>query len=88
MFVLAAPAEDQCRYMNSRNALAGYEMGGPYKLEHFTLTKGRTDLREFLWKHWHNHIRGVAEAKVGTVDAGIVTELYIVQPDGEGVWGI
>jgi hypothetical protein len=82
------PAEEQCRYMNSRNALAGYEAGGPYKLEHFTLTKGRTDLREFLWKHWHNHLKGVAEARVGTVDAGTVTALYIVQPNAKGVWGI
>jgi hypothetical protein len=87
-FVLTATAEGPCKYLNSRNGLAGYETGGPYKLEHFTLTKGRTDLRDFLWKHWHNHITGVAEAKVGTVDAGTVTALYIIQPDAKGVWGI
>jgi len=86
--VLAASAEEPCRYLKSRNALAGYETGGPYKLEHFTLTTGRTDLRDFLWKHWHNHINGVAEAKVGTVDAGTVTALYVIQPDARGVWGI
>ena len=86
--IVAVSAEEPCRYLNSRNALAGYETGGPYKLEHFTLTKGRTDLRDFLWKHWHNHIKGVALAKVGTVDAGTVTVLYVIQPDAEGVWGI
>ena len=86
--VLTATAEEPCRYLNSRNALAGYETGGPYKLEHFTLTKGRTDLRDFLWRHWHNHIKGVAEAKIGTVDAGTVTALYMIQPDAKGVWAI
>ena len=86
--VLVASAEEPCRYLNSRSALAGYETGGPYELEHFQRTKGRTDLREFLWKHWHNHIKGVAEAKVGTVDAGIVTVLLVIQPDGKGQWGI
>lgn len=87
-FVLAASAEGPCPYLKSRIGLAGYEAGGPYKLEHFQLTKGRTDLRDFLWKHWHNHIKGVAEAKVGTVDAGTVTALYVVQPDSQGQWGI
>ena len=74
--------------MKLRNGLAGYEKGGPYKLEHFQLTKGRTDLREFLWTHWRNHIKGVAQAKLGTVDAGTVTVLYVVQPDSQGQWGI
>jgi len=86
--VLPTHAEEPCTYLHSRNALAGYETGGPYRLEHFTLTKGRTDLRDFLWKHWHNHIKGVAEAKVGTVDVGTVTALYIIQPDAKGIWGI
>ena len=31
----------------------GYEAGGPYELDHFKLTKGRTELRAFLWSHWH-----------------------------------
>jgi hypothetical protein len=74
--------------MKSRSELSGYEIGGPYKLEHFQLTKGRTDLREFLWNHWHNHIKGVAEAKVGTVDAATITVLYVIQPDAKGQWGI
>jgi hypothetical protein len=86
--VLPSNADDSCPYLRSRRGLAGYESGGPYKLEHFHLTKGRTDLRDFLWKHWHNRTRGVAEAKVGTVDAGIVTALYVVQPDSQGKWGI
>lgn len=86
--ILAASAEVPCRYLKSRSALAGYEIGGPYKLDHFKLTKGRTDLRDFLWTHWHKHIKGVAEAKVGTVDAGTVTVLYVVQPDMQGHWGI
>jgi hypothetical protein len=86
--VSVAKADDSCHYMKSRSGLSGYEVGGPYKLERFQLTKGRTDLREFLWKHWHNHIKGVAEAKVGTVDAGIVTALYVIQPDAKGQWGI
>ena len=86
--LLALSAEEPCRYLNSRNALAGYETGGPYKLEHFALTKGRTDLRDFLWRHWHDHVKGVAEARVGTVDAGTVTVLYIIQPDAKGVWRV
>ena len=85
---LAASAEDPCPYLKSRSGLAGYETGGPYKLEHFQLTKGRTDLRDFLWKHWHSHVKGVAEARIGTVDAGTVTALYVVQPDSQGQWGI
>ena len=89
-FALLSPihAEDQCPLMESRAGLVGYEIGGPYKLDHFRLTKGRTDLREFLWKHWHEHIKGVAEARVGTIDAGIVTAFYLIQPDTEGNWGI
>ena len=83
-----ASAQEPCVVMKSRIRFAGYENGGPYKLEHFRLTKGRTDLREFLWTHWHNHVRGVAEAKVATVDAGIVTAWYVIQPDAKGQWGI
>jgi hypothetical protein len=85
---LVANADDACRYMKERSALSGYDTGGPYKLDHFKLTKGRMDLRDFLWNHWHKRIRGVAEAKVGTVDAGTVTALYVVQPDMHGHWGI
>jgi hypothetical protein len=81
-------SDDACRYIKSRNNLSGYESGGPFTLDHFRLTKGRTNLREFLWNHWHEHKRGIAESKAGTVDRGIVTALYIVQPDAEGVWGI
>jgi hypothetical protein len=74
--------------MKSRTGLVGYERGGPYELGHFQLTNGRTDLREFLWTHWHDHIKGIAEAKIGTIDAGTVTALYVVQPDSQGHWGI
>ncbi len=88
--LLAAPgnAATACRYMKSREGLHGYEAGGPYVLDHFRLTKGRTDLRDFLWKHWHDHKLGVAEEKAGTIDRGVVTVLYIVQPDAKGSWGI
>ena len=34
------------------------------------------------------HKKGVAEAKVQTVDAGAVTVFYVVQPDVQGNWGI
>jgi len=74
--------------MKSRDSLAGYERGGLYSLEHFRLTKGRTDLREFLWKHWHGKIKGIAEASAGTVDRGRVQVLYLIQPDAQGHWGI
>jgi hypothetical protein len=74
--------------MKSRDGLAGYERGGLYRLEHFRLTKGRTDLREFLWKHWHGKIKGIAEASVGTVDRGRVQLLYLIQTDAQGHWGI
>ncbi len=80
--------DDACRYIKSRDSLAGYENGGPYSLDPFRLTKGRTDLREFLWTHWHDHKKAVAEARVGTVDRGIVTVLYLIQPDAKGLWGI
>ena len=32
--------------------------------------------------------KGIAEVRAGTVDRGTVRVLYIVQPDGEGHWGI
>ena len=89
--LLLAPArhgDGACRYMKSHGGLSGYETGGPYVLDHDRLTKGRTDLREFLWKHWHDHKKGVAEAEVGTIDAGTVKELYLIQPDAQGNWGI
>jgi hypothetical protein len=88
MLVPASRADDPCRFIHSHSDLLGYESGGPYTLDHFRLTKGRTDLREFLWKHWHNHIKGVAEAKAATVDRGIVDVLYLIQPDAQGQWGI
>ena len=88
MLVPASSGSDACRYIKSRNGLSGYESGGPYALDHFRLTKGRTDLREFLWEHWHEHKKGVAEAKVGTVDRGTVKVLYLVQPDAQGLWVI
>ena len=77
-----------CRYTQSRDGVSGYESGGPYILDHFRLTKGRTDLREFLWTHWREHKKGVAEARVGTVDRGTVNVLYVIHPDAEGQWGI
>ena len=77
-----------CRYMHSSMGLHGYERGGPYALDHFRLTTGRTDLREFLWQHWHGHKKGVAEARVETVDGGTVRVLYVVQPGEEGRWDI
>lgn len=43
---------------------------------------------EFLWTHLHEHKKGVAEARVATVDRGTVKVLYIVQPDAKGEWGI
>ena len=79
---------ETCSQMNSRHGLAGYERGGPYSLEHFRLTKGRTDLREFLWKHWHSKTKGIAEVRAGTVDRGTVRVLYLIQPDPQGHWGI
>jgi len=88
MLVPASSGDDGCRYMKSRKGLSGYESGGPYTLDHFRLTKGRSDLREFLWKHWHDHIKGIAEANVGTVDRGTVKVLYLIQPDAQGRWGI
>jgi hypothetical protein len=86
--VPVSKGDEVCRYIKSRNSLSGYESGGPYTLDHFRLTTGRTGLREFLWTHWHEHRKGVAEAKIGTVDRGIVTVLYLVQPDAKGLWGI
>lgn len=90
MSVLTPPADagGSCRYMKSRSGLAEYEAGGPFLTDHFRLTKGRTDLRDFLWRHWHEHKLGVAEEKGGTVDRGTVTVLYIVHPDKKGNWGI
>lgn len=88
LLVPTSNGDDGCRYMKSRRGLSGYENGGPYILDHFHLTKGRTGLREFLWKHWHGHMKGVAEANVGTVDRGIVRVLYIIQPDTTGRWGV
>ena len=38
--------------------------------------------------HWHEHKKGVAEAKAGTVDRGTVKELYLVHHDAQGLWGI
>jgi len=83
-----AKKQQGCRYVKSRNDPSGYENGGPYILDHFRLTKGRTDLREFLWTHWHEHKKGVAEARVGTIDRGTVKVLYLIQSDAKGQWGI
>ncbi len=83
-----AHSQTSCRYVKSLSGLSGYDRGGPYTTDHFRLTKGRTDLREFLWTHWHEHKKGVAEERGGTVDRGTVKVLYIVQPDAKGQWGI
>jgi hypothetical protein len=88
LFVPASRADQACRYMQSRSGLAGYENGGLYILDHFHLTKGRTNLREFLWQHWHGHKKGVAEARVRSVDRGTVRVLYLIQPDAQGRWGV
>src|SRR5258708_26334905 len=79
---------ETCLHMKSRHGLVGYEKGGRCSLEHFRLTKGRTDPREFLWKHWHSKIKGMAEASVGRVDRGTVQVLYMIQPDAQGHWVI
>lgn len=83
-----AKKQQGCRYKKSHSDLAGYDNGGPYILDHFRLTKGRTDLREFLWTHWHEHKKAVAEVRAGTVDRGTVRVLYMIQPDAKGQWGI
>jgi hypothetical protein len=83
-----ANADDACHYMNKRSALTGYDTGGPYKLDHFKMTNDRQDVREFLWNHWHGHKKGIAEARVGTIDSRTVTTLYVVQPDAMGQWRI
>jgi len=88
MLVRTSNGDDACRYIKSRKDLSGYDSGGPYTLDHFGLKKGRTELREFLWKHWHDHIKAVAQANEGTVDRGIVKLLYVIQPDSQGRWGI
>ena len=80
--------DEGCRYMESGKDLSGYERGGPFYLDHFRLTKGRTDLREFLWTHWHQHIRGIAEASAQTIDRGVGKSLYVIHPNGQGRWGI
>jgi hypothetical protein len=85
---IVANADDACHYMKERSALSGYDTGGPYKLDHFKMSNDRRDLREFLWSHWHGRRRGIAEARVGTIDAGTVTALYVVHPDANGQWGI
>jgi hypothetical protein len=41
-----------------------------------------------LWAHWTGHRKGIAEAKLQTIDRGTVTVLYIIQPDAQGHWGI
>lgn len=83
-----AQSQSSCRFMKSLSGLSGYDKGGPYTLDHFRLTKGRTDLREFLWTHWHEHKKGVAEVRAGTVDRGTVKILYIVQLDAKAQWGV
>lgn len=86
---LALAAQSQtCRYLKSSTSLAGYERGGSFSLDHARLTKGRTDLREFLWSHWHGHKKGVAEADTATIDRGTVKVLYVIHPDASGHWGI
>jgi len=88
MFCAHSGAQGACRYLGTKTPLPRYETGGPYVLDHFQLNKDRTDLREFLWKHWHDHVPGIADTKVKTIDAGMPRELYIVQPDAKGVWGV
>ncbi len=83
-----ARSQPSCHYLKSLGGLSRYDKGGPYTLDHFRLTKGRMDLRDFLWTHWHEHKKGVAQARLGTVDRGTVKVLYIVQPDAKGEWGI
>jgi len=81
-------ADEPCQFLGSKTARPNYESGGPYVIDHFKFNKDRTDLRAFLWKHWHNHIAAVAEARIKTIDAGTPTALYIIQPDAKGTWGI
>src|SRR3954466_1137833 len=68
--------------------LKGYDAGGTFTLAHFRHTTGRAGLRSFLWEHWKGKHRGYATAEAGTVDAGVVKLLYIVQPNKNGQWGV
>jgi hypothetical protein len=85
--VVANAAED-CPYLNAGGRLPGYDTGGPYKPDYFKMDRDRTNLREFLWTHWKGHTKGIARVRVSTVDEGAITELYVVQPDTKGRWGI
>ncbi len=87
-FVARANGDEACRYMKMRKTPDAYARGGPFLLDHFRLTKGRTDAREFLWKHWHDRTKGIAQVEAGTVDRGTVKVLYVIQPDATGHWGI
>lgn len=84
----ASYSQGTCVYTKSRTALAGYASGGPFDLRPDKLTVGRLELREFLWKHWHERTRAFAEVNAGTIDAGVVKALYVIQPDPQGKWGI
>lgn len=86
--IRTAAAETACVLMDDRSSASGYENGGPFDLSHFKLTDGRLEIRDFLWQHWHSRTKGMAEVRVGTVDAGTVRVFYLIRPDSLGVWGI
>jgi len=88
LLVPAGRADQGCRYFKSRGGLSGFEDGGIYILDHSRLTRGRADLREFLWQHWSGHRKGIAEARIRTAGRGTVRALYVVQSDPQGRWGI
>jgi hypothetical protein len=73
--------------------LNGYEIAGPYILAHETATLEdilvmRASARDFLWRHWRGHRRGVLTTVSFTTEGLPIRTTDFVEPDEHGKWKI
>lgn len=69
-----------------------YERAGPFTLDLDLDSQSRTnteaEIREFLWKHWHQRRLGHLVATWYSKEGEPSTSAYFVEPDEKGIWHI
>jgi hypothetical protein len=90
---LATPSDLIARDPDKPRDLRMYERAGPYVFS--TKANANEDgflmaasVRDFLWRHWHDHRRGLLLTITFTIEGLPNRTSYFVEPDGYGKWQI
>jgi hypothetical protein len=78
-------------YARQQN-LSGYDTFGPVTIRFREIENARktsAELRDFVWRHWHERRRGYAVVtEIGVVHPVPCTSTFKIQPNDDGKWHI